>query len=87
MLVGIAAPNQCRSQLVHPSRSFQTRHRLALAMKVVAQVSVGVEIPQDCCGRKVVALNTGVGANTDVLNTDQIPYMVVVIGFRCPPIR
>jgi hypothetical protein len=56
-------------------------------MKVVAQVSVGVEIPQDCCGRKVVALNTGVGANTDVLNTDQIPYMVVVIGFRGPPIR
>ena len=48
-------------------------------MKVVARVRLGVKLSQDCCGRKVVALNTGVGANSDVLNTDQIPYVVVVI--------
>jgi len=62
MLVGVAAPNQRRSQLVHPSRPFHTFHHLVLAMKVIARVRVGVKILQHIGRREVIALDPGVGA-------------------------
>ena len=80
LLIGVATPYQRRSQFIHPRRSAEPRDHLVLTMHVITRIGFRQHIFQDRWRTQVVALDPGVGADADVLDTDEIAHVVIVIN-------